>query len=283
MPPSPSLDSLLRIDVHILPQLSYVPCNGLISLGSWDGLMLVKTMRWIMRNRFAWWRSIAVNRFVSLLFRAVDSRKDERVLRAALPGFLVQLARVHHTRHKSTLEDVETSAATMWGLVLRSFESEAPTLSKLSVLLFKALLPSALSSLHWARRVHLRHVLQVLAVGLQFQHDPVATCTVIQNKTGTVLALRKSLSYPDFGVQEAALQILLCLASCNFAVSWVIPDAIRRHWHRMSTSPNDCIFRRRVLIWFNRDKLVPTKAVLSVRACNSVTTTPGFSAEFDLR
>jgi hypothetical protein len=186
--------------------------------------------------------------------------------------------------HESTPEDVETSAATTWGLVLRSFESEAPTLSKFSVLLFKALLPSALSSLHWARRVHLRHVLQVIAVGLQFQHDPLATCIVIQNKTGTVLALRKSLSYPDFCVQEAALQIFLCMTSFNLTVTWVVPDLIGRHWHRMSTSPNDsCIFRRRVLMWFNRDKLVPTKAVLSVRVCNSVTTTPGFSAEFDLR
>jgi hypothetical protein len=87
--------------------------------------MLVRTMR----NQFAWWFPKAVNRFVSLLFSAVDSRKDERVLRAALPGFLVQLARVQHTHHKSTPKAVEASAATTWGLVLRSFESEseAPT------------------------------------------------------------------------------------------------------------------------------------------------------------
>ena len=240
-------------------------------------------MHWIMKKQFEWWCPKAVNRFVSLLFRAVDSRKDERVLRAALPGFLVQLIRVQHTHYKSTPEAIEASAATTWGLVLRSFESETPTLSNLSVLLFKALLPSALSSLHWARGVHLRHVLQVIAVGLQFQHDPMVTCTVIENKIGTVLTIRKFLCYPDLGVQEAALQILLCMASCNFAVSWIIPDRILQHWHRMSTSPNDCIFRRRVLMWFNRDKIIPSKAVLSVRVCSSVTTTPGFSAEFELR
>ena len=146
----------------------------------------------------------------------------------------------------------------MWGLVHDSFIVETPTLSKRSVLLYKALLPNALNILIEVRFELLRCVLRVVAVGLQRQPDSSAsgkfiTCHIggvealgqrqpdssasgkfLTRHIGGVEALGQCFNFPDFEVQETALQILLRIAPIlpyNYFVSTMLPSHVRGYWY----------------------------------------------------
>jgi hypothetical protein len=266
-----------------------------------------------MRNTKAaeipWWQLAPMNRFVSLIFRALQVRTDDKVLRV-LPGFLAQLASSHERLRLSFPEDVGTSAAIMWGLVLDFFMVQTPTLSQRSVLLYKALLPNALNILMEVRFELLRCVLRVVAVGLQRQPDSSASGRFISCHIGGVETLRQQqpdssasgkfltrqisgvealgqcFNFPDFEVQETALQILLRIAPIlpyNYFVSTVLPSQVRGYWCQMATSPTDHILMRRVLTKFNWGKPLKTSAVLSLKVQNSAITTTGYRTEYDLR
>ncbi len=88
-----------------------------------------------------------------------------------------------------------------------------------------------------------------------------------------VEALGQCLNFPDFEVQETALQILLRIAPIlpyNYFVSTVLPSHVRGYWYQITTSPTDYILRRLVLTKFNWDKPLMTSAVLSLKVRNSV-------------
>jgi hypothetical protein len=154
------------------------------------------------------------------------------------------------------------------------------------MLLYKALLPNALNILMEVRLTLLRCVLRVVAVGLQHQSDSSTSGKFITCHIGAVEALGQCFYFPDFEVQETALQILLHIAPIlpyNYFVSTVLPSHLRGYWYQMATSPTDYILRRRVLTKFNWDKPLRTSAVLSLKVRNTVITTTGHSAECDLR
>ncbi len=289
----------------MLTLLADVPTDTTIDLDSWDGIALAGAMRNVKAAEIPWWQLAPMIRFVSFIFMALKVRKDDKVTRI-LPGFLVQLASSHERLRLSFPEDVRTSAANMWGLVHDSFMVETPTLSKRSVLLYKALLPHALHILMEVKFELLRCVLRVVAIGLQRQPDSSAsgkfiTChdgglqrqpdSSVSGKFLTrhisgVEALGQYFNFPDFEVQETALKILLCIAPIlpyNYFVSTVLPSHVRGNWYQMATSPTDYILMRRVLTKFNWDKPLVTSAVLSLKVRNSVITTTGYRAEYDLR
>jgi hypothetical protein len=75
-----------------LSHLSDVPPDTVIDLGSWDGDGLANAMRGSKAAELPWWQLVPMDRFVALIFRALRTRKDDKVMRA-LAGFLAQLVR----------------------------------------------------------------------------------------------------------------------------------------------------------------------------------------------
>ena len=110
---SQSLDALLRSDGDAVSDLSNDPFDTTFDLGTWDGPTLVRAIRESKAAELPWWKLDAMNKFVAQVFRAVNSRKDETVLKL-LPGFLAQLALSHDRLRSSFPSDVLLSTTTMW-------------------------------------------------------------------------------------------------------------------------------------------------------------------------
>ena len=76
----------------MLTLLVDVPSDTTIDLDSWDGIALVGAMRDAKAAEIPWWQLAPMNRFVSLIFGALQFRNDDEVLRF-LPGFLDDTSR----------------------------------------------------------------------------------------------------------------------------------------------------------------------------------------------
>ena len=70
------LCSLLRRGVSVLSHLADVPTDTTIDLDSWDGIALAGAMRNTKAAEIPWWQLAPMNRFVSLVFRALEVRKE---------------------------------------------------------------------------------------------------------------------------------------------------------------------------------------------------------------
>ncbi len=55
----------------MLTLLADVPSDTIIDLDSWDGIALVGAMRDAEAAEIPWWQLVPMNRFVSLIFRAL--------------------------------------------------------------------------------------------------------------------------------------------------------------------------------------------------------------------
>jgi hypothetical protein len=283
-PPSPSLGSLLRQQGgSLLSHLSDVPPDTVIDLGSWDGDGLANAMRGSKAAELPWWQLVPMDRFVALIFRALRTRKDDKVMRA-LAGFLAQLVRTHDRHRVSFPNEVKVSAGNVWALVLELLEDEAPILSKHTVSIFRTLLPNALNVLDWARQKLLRCVLQFTLVGLQ--SNPSVSSTVICSSNGRVEAIAKCLDFPDLQVQETAIQILLCITPFNNTpetISALLPVSFHPHWFQLLAAPTTLVHEvQEGLVVLNWDRTDRASTVLSLPVLGSITTTTGYSAECDL-
>lgn len=279
---SQSLDALLRSDGDAVFDLSNDPFDTTFDLGTWDGPTLVRAIRESKAAELPWWKLDAMNKFVAQVFRAVNSRKDETVLKL-LPGFLAQLALSHDRLRSSFPSDVLLSTTTMWDHIRGHIQDETPHMSRYSNSIFKTMLPNALHTLDWAEKEHLRCVLQVIAIGIT--SDPSTSITLISKDDDKVGAIGKCLEVPDFQTQEAAIQILLCVVPflSGDTLATVLPTHIHHFWSQLLAPPTTVTRElRQYVMEFNWNGTSRFSAVLSLRVHSSIVTTTGYSAACEL-
>jgi hypothetical protein len=268
-----------------LCHLSDVPPDTIIDLGSWEGGALANAMRGSKAAELPWWQLIPMDKFVALIFRAIGMRKDDQVMRS-LTGFLAQIVRSHDRHRLSFPKEVKLSAGKMWPFILELLEDEAPTLSKYTASLFRTLLPNALSIMDWARQRLLRCVMRFVMVGLRCETS--VSSLVMHTKQDRVETIAKCLDFPDFQVQETAVQILLSLhrVQCTSpnTLTMMLPATFHVHWIKLKAAPTSSLSHDvcEELIVFNWNRTNKASAVLSLPVRSSIATTSGFSAESDL-